>query len=208
MTKGREGPSCPSGCASPRFSPCRCIAFHPQFLAVAAALVTAASVRRLVSALDLVEEEAVVSRLDSSPNDPNDPVDWVSDLTEEFVKLAGLGGYEDEELEPKVGSMPFIEDRGVMSLCGSECVDSRDEDAEDWLPCLSIFVGLEGEPTGLEAGEFEWEIAEMAAIACLCSEAPELLNASAFATSLLTTGDEALANEPDLRALGFSGRDA
>jgi hypothetical protein len=72
------------------------MAFQPHFFAVAAAFVTAASERRLVSAVeDFPDEDVEFSRLGSCPN-PNvdDLVDGASDLNDAVLILAGLGGWE------------------------------------------------------------------------------------------------------------------
>ena len=73
------------------------MAFQPHFLALAAALVTAASDRRLVSAVDVfpVEEEVEFSRFKScakAPKEPRDFADGASDLNEELLTLVGLEG--------------------------------------------------------------------------------------------------------------------
>ena len=64
------------------------MAFHPHFLAVAAALVTAARDRRFVS-LDLTDELEESSFRRSQENDPKDFDEGASDLDE---ALLGLGG--------------------------------------------------------------------------------------------------------------------
>jgi hypothetical protein len=91
MTNGWMG-SC-SGIPAGFWSPCRCIAFHPHFLAVAAALVIFASEIRLLSVVDdLPEEDVEFSRLGSCPSDPKDLADGASDTNDALLMLAGLGG--------------------------------------------------------------------------------------------------------------------
>lgn len=91
ITNGWLG-SC-SGIPGDFWSPCRCIAFHPHFLAVAAALVMFASEIRLFSLEDdLLEEEVEFSRPRSCPSEPKDIADGDSDLNDTLLMLAGLGG--------------------------------------------------------------------------------------------------------------------
>jgi hypothetical protein len=80
------------------------------------------------------------------------------------------------------------------------------EESEDWLPDFSILEGCEGESTGVGFGELcdKAEIAAIALAAGLFSSGGEPLRASTFVTSVLTIGEEALAKEPERRALGFS----
>ena len=93
MTSGWE--SVVSEKTSGFWSPCRWIAFHPHFLAVAAALVTAAKERRFVSPVeDFPDDEVEFSRLGSRPKDPKDFVEGASDLKDAVLMLAGLGGSE------------------------------------------------------------------------------------------------------------------
>ena len=131
-------------------------------------MLTAARDNRFVSAADDFPEEEVeveFSRLGSRPSDPKDLVDGASDLNEALLILAGLGGYE-LGFEKRLVFETLMEACGVKSLWGtfSDCVDSR-EDTEDWLPALSILDGRDGDPTGVWAGEFVCESAEIAAMA-------------------------------------------
>ena len=104
----------------------------------------------------------------------------------------------------------LVEGCGVNSLFISfSTSEGKDafEDIDDWLPSFSMREGREGDPIGVWMGELLCESAAIAAIAWLWSGGEEGLIASAFVTSVLTIGDEALAKEPDRSALGFSEPD-
>jgi hypothetical protein len=76
MTSGWEGEFATLEELSVLGSPCRCMAFHPHFLAVAAALVTAVRDRRLVSAAeDFPDEGEGFSRRGSFPKEAKDFAD-------------------------------------------------------------------------------------------------------------------------------------
>jgi hypothetical protein len=146
------------------WSLCRCKAFHPHFLAVAAALVTAARERRLVSATVDFPDDEEFSRLGLFPKESNGFVDGASELNETLLALAGLGG-EESAIEPLTESETLMDACGVK-LFSKSCsgADPR-EDTEDWLPAFWVLERRDGEPTGVWAGEVDWERAEIAAIA-------------------------------------------
>ena len=156
MTRGREGLCAPSAKASGACPcRCRCIAFHPHFLAVSAALDTAARDSRFASGVnDLTDDKVeLVSRLESNPNEPKNFVDGASDRNDAVLILAGLGGYEDsfeKPFESLTISDTLVEGCGVKSFCKSfsDATEARG-DVDGRLPSLSIIEGCEGDPTGV-----------------------------------------------------------
>ena len=141
------GVSFASGCPLAFWSACRCRAFHPHFLAVTAAFVTAAKDIRFASTVEDFEEDIEFSRLTSFPNDPNDFADGASELNDALLMLDGLGRYEGSLFESIVASEILREGCGARSLSALfSMFVAFLEDADDWLP---DFSGRDGDPTGV-----------------------------------------------------------